>query len=182
MHHTNRTFFQDNSVAGLPDGHVQIYNNPSSHFDLIFSRHGTAYFNHFGTGVSVYIAFYMQDELVMHKIVDGHIQTRGYSDFNGYVIWGLTTERNLPSELRVSLRTTQGLSQNYFDFSLLDFEPQLILSPNGGLDSGGVIEHGNRYVMQVWKSGNTISPDGNMFRPEILRQSDHTAILYIVFQ
>ena len=180
MWHTNRIFFQGNSVAGLPDGQVRIWNNPPSHFDLVFNRHGSVNFNHFGTEVSVYIAFYRQDELIMHESVVS-IQTVDYADFSGSAFWGLTTERNSPCELRVSLNT-RGVSWNYFDFSLFDFEPRLILSPGGGLGSGGRIEYGKQYVMQVWKSGNTFSPDGNMFRPEILRTSEHTAILYIVFR
>jgi len=178
LSHTNRAFFQGDSVSRLPDRHIRNRDISSDYLELMFRRHGGVYFNHSGTEILVNVAFFERDSLILHERVTS-ITASDDDEFSGYVIWGLTTERNLLSELRVNLRTNRGLSQNYFDFSLLDFEPQLIW---GSGVTSGMIEHDRRYIMEVWTSGNTISPDGNAFNPSILRENGNTAILYIVFK
>ena len=178
MWHTNRGFFQGSSISGLPDGHIRALETQPSHLDLLFSGHGGVEFNYFGEKVSVYLAYYRRDELVLHEIV-ANIHTIGDHELNGSMFWGLTTENNLPNELRVRLNAGGSMSQNYFDFSRLDFQPQAVM---GSPVINGSIEQGRRYVLHMWQTGTGMRADGNVFDPEILRESENTAILYVIFE
>lgn len=98
--------------------------------------------------------------------------------FSGSALWGVTTENNSPSELRVRLMAGGVVSQNYFDLSLINFEARMF---SGALIENGPIEPGRRNILELWGTGSIIWIDGNMFEPERLRESEHTAILYVVF-
>ena len=178
MWHTNRGFFQGDNIAGLPDGHIRALDAQPGHLDLLFSGHGGVEFNYFGEQISVYLAYYMQDELVLHELVTG-IHTLGDNDLNGMMFWGLTMENNLPNELRARINVGGAASQNHFDFSRLDFQPQATM---GSTITNGPIEPSRRYVLHMWQTGTGMRADGNVFDPETLRESEHTAILYIIFE
>jgi len=182
MWNWNLWLFRGNSVAGLPDMSIRFTPQEwGSLQSLIFERYGSAEFNYFGESVGVYISFYSRDELILNERM-ASIVTVGNRDFNGSVAWGLTTEGNLPRELRAVVRLGSGMSQSYFDFSNIgfDFESHVI-STAGPDERNNIIERGQRRVLQRWQTGSTMRADRNDFHPEELRTSEHTAILYILF-
>ena len=178
MWHTNRGPFQDNRVAGLPDGRVRVLDAEPSHMDLLFHRRGGVSFNHFGEGVHVYLAHYLGDELVLHESI-ASISTQGDWDFNGTVLWGVTIE-DLPHELRVHLLVGGAMSRGYFDFSQFDFELGLMAGPS--LPSSA-IRRGERHILQRWlATGIMPVDDSRVFDPENLRRYGESAFLYVVFR
>ena len=170
---------QGNRNAGLPREHMRLIGAQSDHIDLLFSQHGGAYFNFSGEQVSVFIAHFQRDEPVLHELITS-IENSGTWGGGGSMSWGLTTEGGNPGEIRVLLALDGGTVSSTFDFSRLDFEPWLISGPEM---ADGRIEPGRRYALQVWQTGNTVRVVGSepAFDPEQLRMSEHTAILYIVF-
>jgi len=178
--HTNRCPFSGDSVAGLPSNHIRLIHPDVDHLMLLFPQHGGAYFNHRGQGVSVNIAYYQRTELVLHESIAGMFTT-GFGDFNGALYWGLTTQGNQWHELRALVDVSRSRSNNSFDFSQIDFEPSFVglISPAPPAD--GPIEIGRRYILQAWQSGTSIRADNDFFHTDSLNQSEHTVILYAVF-
>jgi len=178
--HTNRGPFQGDRIAGLPSGHIRVLETEPSPLDLLFHRHsyGGVSFNYFGESVHVYLAYYTRDELVFREPLASHA-TAGDHEWSGSMHWGLTIEGDQPGELRVRLISGGAMSQTYFDFSQLAFEPSLTVGSTLA-DLNSPIVRGKRYVLQAWQTGGFVGQD--MFDPEMLARSEHTAILYIVFE
>ena len=170
--------FQNNSAAALSDMRIRIVEVEPSHINLLFQRYGGAVFNYYGEQISLYMDFYSWDELVLSEVVV-RLTTSEETDLNGSLFRGLKTERNIPGELRAELRAGGAMHQNYFDFSRLDFfHPQVTIGP---ADVSGHIERGARHVLQVWQTGNMVRVSRDDFNPEVLRGSENTAILYLIF-
>ena len=178
MWHTNRGPFQGQSVAGLPDGHITSDDFKLSHFDLLFRRRGSVSFNHFGENISVFLAYYQYDSLVLHETIT-RLSTIGDTSLSGHMFWGVTSENEIqPNELRVRIFAGPAETVGYFDFSQFDFGVSAIL----GQDiPRGPIVRGKRYPLQVWQSGGTVPVAGTPFDADILNLSGHTVILYIIF-
>jgi len=186
--HTNMIVFNNRRIAGVPDGHVRVVLPEPSYFDLLFSQYGTLYFNHFGDSVRVHVAHYMRDEQVLHDSIVS-IDFGLESMVSGSMRWGATAGNNLPSEILVSLTASLDTgepevgiagfgSQNSFDFSQIDFESRMFTGP---LFESGSIESGKRYILALWNTSGRLWVDGNMLEPYRLREGEHTAVLYIVF-
>ena len=181
--YTNRGPFQGNRVAGVPSGHMRVDHPQTGHFDLIslmLANYGGVSYNFYGSRVHVYIAYYERDELVLRELVTG-ISTAEPYQLSGSMVWGITTEGGARRELRAMASIGGGVASSYFDFSQLDF--------NYGSSAGGWatledtrIELGHRYVLRIWQTGTTFWTHADFFDPEVLRESEQTAILYIVFE
>jgi hypothetical protein len=178
MWYMNLGLFRGDSVAGLPNGHVKVLETRQSHFDLLFSKYGGVSFNHYGERINVYIAYYERDNRVLHEVVAG-IAAAGANRFGGSMLWGLTAGQNRPRELSALVSMNGALGRNYFDFSQFDFEPMVISGPD---ITNGPIERDKRYILQVWQTGASLRAGAYAFDPEILRESENTAILYMVFE
>jgi len=174
--HYNLNPLQRNRIFGIPDGHVRVVLPEPSYFDLLFSRYGTLYFNHYGDGIRVYIAHYMRDELVFHQNISGF--SWGQEDMlSGTLRWGASAGNGLPDEIMVAI-SSLGNTQNRFDMNPIDFEWRLIMPP---MLNNGPIERGRRNILALWSSGGPTWTDGNMFLPERLAEHENMAILYVIF-
>ena len=175
--HYNLNPLQRNRIFGIPDGHVRVVSPEPSYFDLLFSRYGTLYFNHYGDGIHVYVAYYMEDELVFHQNISGF--SWGQEDMlSGTLRWGTSASNGLPDEVVVAI-SSLGNTQNRFDMEPIDFEVRMFTGP---LFESGEIRRGERNVLALWSGAGYFWADGNMFESDRLIQSGHTAILYVVFE
>ena len=182
MWYTNQGLFQGDRISGVPTGHIKVDHAQASHLDLLFSNYGGVSYNFVGEWVSVYIAYYERDELVLRERVNALGTAEPY-ELSGSVIWGITIEEGLRRELRVRISSGGAVSVNYFDFSQIDFVPGLFVnSPEFNNINSRPIELGRRYALQVWQTGNSWRADNYAFNPEQLRDSEKTTILYIVFE
>ena len=180
MWQTNRGPFQGDGIAGPPSGHIRVDHHRASHIDLLLVNYGGVSYNLFGRQVHVYIAHYERDELILHELVGG-VATVDAHEFTGTALWGVTTEEGQRRELRVRVDMNGAAGSSYFDFSRLGFD-EGPLGMSGPIITDGEIEPGRRYVLQVWQTGSRFWADGDVFNPERLRESERTAILYIVFE
>jgi len=151
-----------------------------SHFDLLFHRYGSVSFRHQGEEVSVYLAQYERDERVLHEQVGG--LGVGAETFDGTILWGVTTEGDEPLELRTIVAVDGAWGQKSFDLSAIDFNFAALITTGGISAEREEIEAGRRYVLHLWQSGGMIWYDGDVFRPDRLRENEHTLILYVVFE
>lgn len=126
MWYTNRGPFQGNSVPGVPTGHIMVDQPQRSHIDLLFSEYGGVSYNFFGEGISVYIAYYERDELVLRELVTG-IGIGSAGGLSGSLIWGITTEDNSRRELRLRINNGGSVGLGHFDFSQIDFQANLMV-------------------------------------------------------
>jgi len=174
--HANMIVFNNNRIAGVPDGHVRVVRPEPSYFDLLFSRYGSIYFNHYGESIRVYIAHYTNGERVLHEQISGMIWGEEHM-LSGTLRWGASAGNGLPDEILILLHA--GIwSQTRFDFSSIDFEHRLIMNT---MFKSGPIERGRRNILALWSSGGFTWTDGNMFEPERLAQHENIAILYVIF-
>jgi len=152
-----------------------------SHFHILFHRHGGVTFRQHSERVRVYLAHYNQEELVLHELV-ASIETVGAYTFNGSFIWGITTERGQATELRTKLVRNGAMSLNYTDLSNLGFDITTASTAGFSALTSPLLSQEGRYVLHLWQSGLSFRTDGNVFYPEQLRNSEHTVILYLVFE
>ena len=150
-----------------------------NHLDLLFQSHGGVTYRHYGSSVSMYLVQYRRDEQVFHELVTGIARADAYA-FSGSAIWGVTREGMKPHELRASVTINGSMGQSYIDLSALDFDFSAIATSAALVDNQR-IESGERYVLHIWQSGGGFRADGNVFAPEQLRESEHTLILYLIF-
>ncbi len=175
--------FQGEKVAGVPDGHIKIIDEPMGVASLLFSAHGSYAFNFQGKGVAVYLAYYEKDVRIKHERVSGFQQTED-GPLNGTLQWGITFEQDAGQleELRVSIRASGSQATNSYDMSQLNFNTENGFSSVMNLFSNGRIEKGDRYVLQTWQTSGMVRADNDVFHEEVLRESEQTIILYMVFE
>jgi len=177
---TNSGPFQGDRIREVPLGHIRFNQTEASHLDLLFSEHGSISYNFFGNEVSVYIAYYERDELVLHERIGG-IAVGTPDQLAGSLLWGITTEDGVRRELRVKSSITFASSNIHFDFSEIDFHVgSMATGENITRDTN--IEMNRRYVLHVWQSGTIWWADGDIFNSIRLRENEKSVILYVVFE
>ena len=181
LRETNRGTFQGGRISGLPSGHLRVEHHHGGHLDLLLSHRGEVSYNFYGTGVSVYIAYYERDELILHERVGGIGAGEPY-EFSGTAVWGITTEGVVPRELRLRVGMNGAKGFSYFDFSQLGLDGEHPGWSTSSINTRSAIEPRERYVLQVWQTGTTWWVDDSFFNPGRLRESEQTLILYIIFE
>ena len=154
------------------------FNSP---FHLLFHRYGTVTFYQHGEWIRAYLAHYNRDELVLHKPVSS-IGTGEAFTFSGSFTWGITTEGGEAAELRAMLMRNGAVSWNYIDLSVLEFDLTKASTVGFPFIPSDVLSQEGIYVLHLWQSEAFHRADGNVFHPEQLQGSEHTVILYIVFE
>jgi len=160
--------------------YIRAMDTEQSHFDLLFHRHGGVTFRQNAEWIRVYLAHYQREELVLHEALAA-IGTVGTYLSEGSLIWGVTTEYGVPTELRTRLIRSGGISATQFDLSTLDFDLTAASTAGQPFLGEQVLQEG-QFVLHLWQSEPRFRIDGNVFHPEQLQNSEHTVILYMVFE
>ena len=173
----------------LPPNHIRVVQprQDPNHLDLLLTMQGQADFNFRAQGgedgfvhIMMHLAYFQKDELILRETVMGMGIGVGDGpvDVSGSILWGIATPQAGVQELRARVIVNGASSQGNFDLSRLDFQPMAIMGPNFTNEQ---IVPGQRYVVQMQNTSGRVTMH-DQFDPEILRDSEHTVILYIIFE
>jgi len=179
MDYNNITPFAGGRISGLRDGHMRTIQPSDDYLRPLFADAQVLQFNYHGTGIRMNMAYYQRDELILHTHVVDMVGWNGEQLHSGNIAWAATWQSHPLNNLYAYIMTVHGGGVRLFDFEDhgINFEAQ---AQHSGFPNGP-IERGQHYVLRVWRTEGRHDFSDDPFDPAVLARSEHTAILYVVF-